>query len=72
MPKVVHYRGKCIGCNVCFEMEPRYWRMSRRDGKATLVGSTRKGVTEVLEIADTDVPKMKAVAKACPVSIIKV
>jgi ferredoxin len=53
-------------------MEPRYWRMSRRDGKATLVGSTRKGVTEVLEIADTDVPKMKAVAKACPVSIIKV
>lgn len=72
MPKVVHYRNKCIGCNVCFEMDARYWRMSRKDGKASLVGSTKKGMTEVREIPSADVARMREIAQACPVAVIKV
>ena len=42
MSKLVHYRDKCIGCGICYEMQPDYWRMSTRDGKATLVKAEMK------------------------------
>ncbi len=71
MSKLVHYRTKCIGCAVCHEMQPGRWRMSRRDGKATLVkGIVRKSVY-VSVISPAEVSLAKKVAEACPVRIIK-
>jgi ferredoxin len=53
-------------------MEPRFWRISRRDGKASLVGGIHKGQTDILEITPVDTPRMREVASACPVKVIKV
>ena len=72
MPKIVHYRDRCIGCNICYEIQPEYWRLSRKDGKATLVGGKLKKDTHILNIPQTDVEASKAVAEHCPVGVIKV
>lgn len=72
MPKVVHYRNKCIGCGICFEMLPSVWRMSKKDGKATLLNAIVKRDIAVLSINSTIEERLKAIAKACPVKIIKV
>ena len=42
MPRIVQYRDKCIGCNLCYEMWPLRWRMSKTDGKSVLVGGEKK------------------------------
>lgn len=72
MPKIIHYRNKCIGCNICYEAQPEYWRLSRRDGKATLVGAILKKDTYILEIPECDVEASNATAEHCPVKVIKV
>ena len=72
MPKILHHRGKCIGCNICHEMWPVRWRMSRTDGKCTLVNSLdKKGVAQAVISADELDINLK-VADACPVKIIRV
>lgn len=71
MPKIIHYRNRCIGCSVCFEMQPTYWRMSKKDGKATLIKAISKKEIFQLEIPSEAVEFSKEVAKACPVSVIK-
>jgi len=52
-------------------MQPDLWRMSRKDGKASLVG----GILNK-KVYQRDVPlpaaELQAVAEACPVRIIKV
>jgi ferredoxin len=53
-------------------MMPDLWRMSRKDGKATLVKSTQKKETFVLSIEPELVRPSIKVAQACPVNIIKV
>lgn len=72
MSKIIHYRDKCIGCSVCFEMQPEIWRMSKKDGKATLLRAIEKKSIYMLPVH----PSMEAlsidVAKACPVKIIKI
>lgn len=72
MPKIIHYRNKCIGCGICFEMQPAFWRMSKKDGKATLVQAIVK--KEVCQLNVHDMHKVLAmeVAKSCPVKVIKV
>lgn len=72
MPKIIHYRDTCIGCGVCFEMQPELWRMSRKDGKAVLVGAQEKKRTHVLSVNPLLAEETRPVAKACPVNIIKV
>ncbi len=72
MSKIIHYRDKCIGCNICFEMQPEYWRLSRKDGKATLLGGLLKKDTHILEIPEQDVTRSEDVASHCPVKVIKV
>lgn len=72
MPKLVHYRNKCIGCGVCCEIQATHWRMSRKDGKATLLKSQSKNKVYVKEITEAEVEKSLAVAQACPVRVIKV
>lgn len=72
MPKIIHYRSKCIGCGVCYEQQPEFWRMSKKDGKATLLRSTNKKAVFMIDITGTALLKSADVAKACPVKIIKI
>lgn len=72
MPKIIHYRDKCIGCGICYEMQPEIWRMSRKDGKAVLVKATVKKDISILPIPEFMVQLSEEVAVACPVKIIKV
>jgi len=50
MPKIVHYRKKCIGCNSCVEQAPNYWKISEEDGKSNLLHSEKKRECFVLKI----------------------
>lgn len=72
MHKIIHYRNKCIGCGVCQEQQPALWRMSKKDGKATLLKSTGKKDLFILPITNDLVVHSQEVAKACPVRVIKV
>jgi ferredoxin len=72
MHKVIQHRSKCIGCGVCFEQQPELWRMSKKDGKATLIKATHKKNVFILKINEACVAKSKSIAAACPVRIIKV
>jgi ferredoxin len=72
MAKIIHYRSKCIGCNICFEMQPEFWRMSKRDGKATLVKSIAKKDVFVMTINERDHQLTQQVKNACPVNVIKI
>lgn len=72
MSNVVHYRNKCIGCGICFEQQPELWRMSKKDGKATLVGGKEKNNVFVLKITNQQTDDTTAIAAQCPVKIIKV
>ena len=72
MPNIIHYRKKCIGCNICYEMMPDIWRMSKRDGKATLLKAVLKKDVSILSIPHSMIDEAKKVAHACPVKIIQV
>ena len=70
---ITQQRPKCIGCNYCVEVAPEYWRMSKKDGKCTLIHSTDKKGFHTLKTEDSDAfeRNMKA-AEVCPVKIISV
>lgn len=72
MPKIIHYRNKCIGCGICYEQQSSLWRMSKKDGKATLLNATAKKEVFVLPASTIVKEQTLGVAKACPVKIIKV
>jgi ferredoxin len=72
MPKIIHYRKKCIGCGICYEQQHELWRMSKKDGKATLIKGIGKKDVFILNIPAASVVKSQEIAKACPVRIIKV
>ncbi len=72
MVKIIHYRKKCIGCGICFEQQPGLWRMSKKDGKATLVNAIAKKDVFVLTVDDEAGEQTMALTTACPVKIIKV
>ena len=71
MTKIIHYRNKCIGCGICYELQPDLWRMSMRDGKAHLVHAIVRKDIHQLSIK-TSIALTKFVAKSCPTSAIKV
>lgn len=71
MNKIIYYRNKCIGCSMCFERQPELWRMSRTDGKATLIKSQLKKSVFILNINRTIRQQTEMVAGICPVKIIK-
>lgn len=72
MIKIIHYRDKCVGCGICFEQQPEIWRMSKKDGKATLLKSTAKKNVFILSVNDVIEQQSKKVARECPVKIIKI
>lgn len=72
MYKIIHYRSKCIGCGVCYELQPELWRMSKKDGKARLLKGICKKNIYILDIPHVQVVQVHKTAEACPVKIIKV
>ncbi len=71
MTKVIHQRAKCIGCNYCVELAPERWRMSRKDGKAVLIGGKDKKGFYAVDIHDIELEQNQRAADACPVKIIQ-
>jgi ferredoxin len=72
MAKIIYYRNKCIGCGVCFELQPELWRMSKRDGKATLLRSCEKKEVYLLAFSPGIHHEIQKVSLACPVKSIKI
>jgi ferredoxin len=72
MFKVLHFRNRCIGCNACAEIAYNRWRMSRKDGKAVLVGGIeKKGIYQV-SISDDELDENQQAREACPVKVIQI
>ena len=72
MPKIIQYRNKCIGCGICYELQPELWRMSKMDGKASLIKATEKKYIYSREVHTSEEIKSREIARACPVKIIQV
>ena len=72
MPKIIYYRQKCIGCNACVEAAPNQWRISRKDGKSTLVFSREKKDVFSLAIMNSDLEDNQKAARNCPMRIIQI
>lgn len=71
MTRIIHYRDKCIGCGICQELQPEFWRMSKKDGKASLLLATIKKGIHQLVITEKDTRRTEEVIKACPAKIIR-
>jgi ferredoxin len=71
MPKLFHYRQRCIGCNACVEIAYDRWRMSKKDGKAVLLGGVEKKGVYMANIRPDEVDENQRALQACPVNVIK-
>jgi ferredoxin len=72
MVRIHFQRAKCIGCNGCVEAAPDRWRVSKRDGKCNLIGSTgKKGFYHALADDAEWEANLRAAAN-CPAKIIRV
>ncbi len=72
MIRIFHQREKCIGCNYCVELAYDRWRMSKKDGKVTLIeGKNKKGFYTAIA-GDDEYEANVSAAKVCPVKIIRV
>lgn len=69
---ITHQREKCIGCNYCVELAYSRWRMSKKDGKATLLGGENKKGFYTVRTENHEYDDNVKAANACPVNIIKV
>ena len=71
MVRITYFRDKCIGCGVCVEIAPFRWRMSKKDGKSTLLqGKKKNNVFQA--VVDSDEQKdNNLAAENCPVNIIR-
>ncbi|WP_040300189.1 ferredoxin [Arcticibacter svalbardensis] len=72
MVRISQQRVKCIGCNACVEAAPYRWRMSRKDGKCTLIQAVEKrGMFNIL-VTDDEYEANVDAAMHCPVNCIKI
>lgn len=72
MIRIIQQRAKCIGCNACVEVAESRWRISKKDGKCTLVGGIeKKGFYSVL-VNDFELDENLIASKNCPVNIIQI
>lgn len=72
MLRIIQQRIKCIGCNACVEAADYRWRISKKDGKCTLVGSIEKRGFYSVIVPDHELEDNLLAAANCPVNIIKV
>lgn len=71
MIRITQQREKCIGCNACVEAANYRWRISRKDGRCTLIGSIEKnGIASVI-VGQDEFDDNTIAAKNCPVRIIR-
>jgi len=71
MIRVIQHRHKCIGCNACVEADKYRWRISRKDGKSTLIGGTEKKGWFSVVVDDDEAQQLEAAKIHCPVNIIR-
>lgn len=72
MIRITQQRAKCIGCNACVEAADYRWRISKKDGKCTLVGGVEKRGYFTTVANDHELEDNLLAAKNCPVKIITV
>ncbi len=72
MIQISQQRAKCIGCNACVEAADYRWRVSKKDGKCTLVEGIEKKGFYVAVVADHELEANRLAAQNCPVKIIKI
>lgn len=72
MVRIIQQRDKCIGCNICVEFAKFRWRISRKDGRCTLIGGKEKRGFYIVLTGDDEYEVNSAAAKHCPVKIIKI
>ncbi len=72
MVRITQLRAKCIGCNACVEADKYRWRISKKDGKCTLIGSTEKKGWYTVLVEDDEYDANLIASKHCPVNIIKI
>jgi len=68
--KIVHERGKCIGCGSCVALCPKFWEMGE-DGKSNLKNATKK-TEDNYELEVTEMACNQEAADSCPVQIIHI
>lgn len=69
---ITQQRNKCIGCNYCVELAYNRWRMSKKDGKATLIGGLNRKGFYTVKVREDELDENIKAAEACPVKIIHV
>lgn len=66
-------RQKCIGCNYCVELAPKFFQMSKKDGKSVLLNSLDKKGFFTHKSPDHAIAEaVQSAARACPVKIISI
>ena len=64
--RISHQRDKCIGCNACVKAAEDRWRVSRQDGKCTLVGGIEKKGIYTIFVDNHEYETNMMAAKNCP------
>ena len=70
--RIFFQRNKCIGCNACVEANRTRWRLSRKDGKCTLVGAKEKSGIWIVDVEEEEYEANIKASQNCPVKIIRV
>lgn len=71
MIRIIQHRFKCIGCNDCVEADKYRWRISKKDGKSTLIGGVEKKGWYSVVVDDDELKSIEAAIEHCPVNIIR-
>lgn len=72
MVRITQLRAKCIGCNACVEADKYRWRVSKKDGKCTLIGGKEKKGWYTVLVEDDEYDANLIASNHCPVNIIKI
>lgn len=72
MVRITQLRAKCIGCNACVEADKYRWRISKKDGKSTLIGGIEKKGWFSILVDDHELEANLVARQHCPVNIIQV
>lgn len=72
MIRVTQFRAKCIGCNACVEADKYRWRISKKDGKCTLIGGIEKKGWYSILVDDHELETLENAKTHCPVNIIQI
>lgn len=69
--KLEHDRANCISCGACASVTPKFWEMSKEDGKSDIIGGKeRPDGWQELKIKEEDFQGNKEAADVCPVNVI--